>query len=180
MFHSGGEAPRTASWGILSRPDGMLLVGSWPDPGLRSLATESRTSVLIISSHVDTSIAHPPSSSAKPRDLRFLHRQRMLGAPLPRFPAEARGVDTLHGPSLRKGFLVGQQDSQITQVVVRGAGDQGVPSAVKSGRRRNGKGQRRHRIPEPVPGLRSSDRRWRRGVTDAINSIAAGAQHDYR
>jgi hypothetical protein len=30
------------------------------------------------------------------------HRQRRLGAPLPRFPAEACGVDTLHAPFLNE------------------------------------------------------------------------------
>ena len=32
----------------------------------------------------------------------LLHRQRRLGAPLPRFPAEARGVDTLPAPFLNE------------------------------------------------------------------------------
>src|ERR1700679_2246980 len=33
----------------------------------------------------------------------ILNRQERLGAPLPRFPAEACGVDTLHAPFLNEG-----------------------------------------------------------------------------
>jgi hypothetical protein len=60
-------------------------------PGL-----EGRCSIQLSYSPVSAIVPSSHGASA------LLHRQRKLGAPLPRFPVEACGVDTLHAPFLNE------------------------------------------------------------------------------